>query len=266
MNIRILSAALMVLSSIAVSAQGDTVWNRFDENGIRQGNWKKYGPDSTLIYSGYFSDGKPVGIFTRYYENGGIKAIMDHDPDGIHSFTRLYYRNGGLAAEGHYLGRDRTGTWKFYSYYTRDLVMTEAYEEGRKQGVSQVFYPDGHIAEKKHWEKDTAAGPWLQFYEDSTIRLRANMASGKIHGDYILYNRDGVIMVRGRYACGKMDGTWTFYDNDGKQAYSLNYADGVNTDREGYYERAKAYLREIEEKTGTIPEPDVNDLPEMDRQ
>ena len=250
------------LSSIYAQsgARTDTVWNQRDQEGKMQGYWEKYTPDSILVYKGYFRDGKPLGKFYRYYENGRLKALMDHDPDGIHSFARLYYQNGNLAAEGRYYNQSKDSTWLYYSYYTLAVASSENYARGEKQGPSYVYYPDGTIAESKEWDRNLAHGPWKQYYEDSLLRLESNMKTGEIHGTYQVYSRTGNLLVKGQYNEGHMDGTWEYYNVDGGLEYRLKYKNGTNLDEEDYYRKAMEYQKEIEKNLGTIPEPDINDL------
>jgi len=258
--IRLLTILVLIASSYGIDAQIDTVWNQRDQDGAMQGYWKKHTTDSMLIYKGFFRDGKPLGEFYRYYENGRVKALMNHDQDGIHSYARLFYPNGMLAAEGKYFNQSKDSTWGYYSYYSQDLTFKENYLRGIKQGESYVYYPDGATAEVKHWEKDLAHGQWKQYYEDYSLRLESNIKMGEIHGDYLLYNRMGTVVVKGRYSEGKMDGPWEFYSDDGKLEYQLSYENGINLDEEGYYKRALDYQKQIENNMGTIPEPDINNI------
>jgi len=258
--IRGLTLLVLIASFCSIDAQNDTVWNQRDQNGVMQGYWKKYTPDSILIYRGFFRDGKPLGEFHRYYENGRTKAMMNHDQDGIHSYARLFYQNGKLAAEGKYFNRSKDSTWVYYSYYSQDITSRENYVRGIMQGESYVYYSDGIIAEIKQWNHDLAYGYWKQYYEDSSLRLESNMMMGEIHGDYIIYNRMGTIVIRGRYSDGKMDGPWDFFSDEGKLEYQLNYENGINLDEEGYLKKALEYQQQIEDNMGTIPEPDINNI------
>jgi antitoxin component YwqK of YwqJK toxin-antitoxin module len=262
--IRILLTLVIVGCAGRTSAQGnartDTVWNQRDGQGVMQGYWKKYTPDSILVYKGYFRDGKPLGKFYRYYENGRLKALMDHDPDGIHCYARLYYPNGNLAAEGRYYNQSKDSTWVYYSYYTQAITSTENYLRGEKQGTSYVYYPDGTIAESMEWDRNLAHGSWKQYYKDFSLRLESNMNMGEIDGAYLVYSRTGSLIVKGRYNKGLMDGAWEFYNDDGELEYRLNYKNGTNLDEEEYYRKAMEYQKEIEKNLGTIPEPDSNDF------
>ena len=60
----------------------DTIWNQLDPSGKKYGWWKKYYPDGTLMYKGFFNNDSPRGMLIRYFENGKKKALMEFSDDG----------------------------------------------------------------------------------------------------------------------------------------------------------------------------------------
>ena len=68
---RIILILLLLLPLITLSQINQT-----DSTGKRQGLWKKQFPGGNLIYEGNFKDGKPVGEWKRYHENGQVKALI----------------------------------------------------------------------------------------------------------------------------------------------------------------------------------------------
>jgi antitoxin component YwqK of YwqJK toxin-antitoxin module len=255
----------LVLSSLiwsaGISAQStDTLWNQTDAQGQRQGYWKKSHPDGTLMYRGFFKDGKPVGKMRRYYENGARRADMVYlEGTGI-TYAKVYYRNGKLAAEGKYIKMVKDSVWKYYSYYSDDLMYSETYKTGLKDGESRKFYPGGQVAEIMTWQMDKKHGLWKQFFEDSTIRLVSWHDSNLIHGRYQVYNRNLVLIMDGEYDHGKMDKTWHFYDESGKEEHTLHYVKGELQNNKELEEWAKKHMEEIEKNLGTIPEVDINNF------
>jgi len=248
-----------VLISRACLAQ-DTLWNQTDSEGRKQGYWKKYYPDTTLMYVGYFCDDIPVGLFKRYYEKGKIRAVMNHNRDGIHTSAELYYQNGTLAAKGNYYRQAKDSMWNYYSYYTGDLMCSENYARGIKEGSSFIYYPSGQVAEIQLWKDNLREGKWIQFYEDSTLRQESEYLNGNLHGRYILYHINGTRIIEGEYSAGNMDGLWYFYNEHGQLEYQLRYRNGINLDEELYRQKALDYMKGIEENIGKIPEPDINDF------
>jgi antitoxin component YwqK of YwqJK toxin-antitoxin module len=118
---------LLVISSLLLSAgisaqSTDTLWNQTDALGQRQGYWKKSYPDGNLIYKGFFKDGKPVGKMERFYENGTRRAELVYLEGTDITHARIFYKTGDLAADGKYVNMAKDSVWRYYSYYSDDLM------------------------------------------------------------------------------------------------------------------------------------------------
>jgi len=251
---------LFFLSSIAlvtsghIHAQSDTLWNQEDTMGRKQGWWKRYYPDGGLVYRGFFRDDKPLGSLQRYYENGKRQADMDYIGGTGLARAILYYRNGELAATGNYLHRHKDSIWCYYSYYTSGLSYRETYVKGKKEGLSERYYPEGGMMEVQFWKDDMKNGSWQRFYVDSTLRLSASYKDDELHGDYRVWSPENIPLIVGSYEMGKMDGDWVFYDENGSLLKHLVYERGKLRNQESLDEWAKKYMDEVEENLGKIPE------------
>ena len=256
---------LLIISSLLVSAgisaqPTDTLWNQTDSLGQRQGYWKKLSPDGNLIYKGFFRDGKPVGKMERYYENGSKRAELVY-PEGTDiTRAKIFYKTGNLAAVGRYVNMAKDSVWRYYSYYSDDLMNTETYDKGLKNGESIKYYPGGQIAEIMSWKQDMKHGPWKQFFEDSTTRLLSWHDSNQLHGKYQVYNRNRILIMDGEYIHGKMDKTWHFYDDNSKEKHTLLYEQGKLQNSKELEEWVIKHMEEIEKNLGTIPEVDINNF------
>jgi antitoxin component YwqK of YwqJK toxin-antitoxin module len=250
----------LLLSAGLLAQPTDTLWNQKDALGQKQGHWKKYHPDGSIIYKGFFKDGKPVGKMERFYENGSRRAELVYLEGTDITQAKIFYRTGNLAAAGTYVNMVKDSVWRYYSYYSDDLMYIETYKSGLKDGESRKFYPGGQIAEIMSWQQDMKHGLWKQFYEDSTIRLVSWYDSNQLHGRYQVFNRNHVLILDGVYEHGKMDKTWRFYDDNGKEEHTLHYENGKLLNNRELEEWAKKHMEEIEKNLGTIPEPDINNF------
>jgi antitoxin component YwqK of YwqJK toxin-antitoxin module len=260
----LLNSALLLISLFSgrdIFAQApDTVWNQTDAAGQKQGYWKKLDREGNLIYKGFFKDGRPVGKMERYYENGTKRAVLIY-PEGTEiTRAKIYYRSGALAATGNYRRMLKDSVWRYYSYYSKDLMYLENYSMGRKDGESVKFYPGGQIAEITTWKQDMKQGLWTQFFEDSTHRLVSWHESNQIHGKYQVYNRNQILVLDGEYRLGKMHGTWHFFDDNGREERTLQYENGKLLNHKELEEWAIKQMEEIEKNLGTIPEPDFDNF------
>jgi antitoxin component YwqK of YwqJK toxin-antitoxin module len=258
---KIILVITCLLVSVCISAQSaDTVWNQTDGLGRKQGHWKKHDPDGNIIYKGFFKDGEPVGKMERFYEDGTRRAELFHPEDTDITRAKIFYRTGKLAAAGKYVNMVKDSVWHYYSYYSDDLMYTETYQTGMKDGESRKFYPGGQIAEIMTWRQDMKHGPWKQFFEDSTCRLVSSHDSDQLHGRYQVYNRKQILIMEGEYDRGRMDKTWYFYDDNGNREHTLHYVKGALQNSKELEEWAKKHMEEIEKNLGTIPEVDIDNF------
>jgi antitoxin component YwqK of YwqJK toxin-antitoxin module len=255
---------LVALPGIAflqtTSNKGDTVFNKLDENGFKQGIWEKYYPNGKLNYSGFFKDDKPVGTLKRYYESGSLKAIMNFDNTGTYAETKLYYEDGQLAAEGYYYNSLKDSLWKYYSYYEGTIISDERYKKGIKNGISHKYYPNGNITEKTEWEGNVKDGVWEQYYEDGSLRLKGSYDYGKLTDDFIVYSSDGSIQIKGHYLEGKRHGKWIFYNEDSSVNFEVNFIHGKAENEEALNRKQQEYFQEIDKNIGRFKEPEPEDF------
>lgn len=254
------AASTLSLNIGAQSLSPDTTWNQVDKSGNKQGWWKRYYPDGTIMYTGFFVNNSPRGTFKRYFENGKRKAIMQFSDDGESSYAKLFYMNGELAAVGKYIGTLKDSTWNYYSYYTHTLSLVENWLSGQKNGTTRKYYDNGTVAESIDWERDVKTGRWLQYFEDGSLRLSSSYENDKIDGTYLVYTAPGILAIEGKYINGNMDGTWKFFNEKGELEYKLLYDNGKALNNSVLEEKSKKFIEELEKNLGTIPEPDLENF------
>jgi hypothetical protein len=116
---------LVFLSTLTSQAQV----NRIDEQGRKQGEWKKYYDNDQLRYKGRFVDDVPVGTFTYYYENGKKMAVNHYRGNQGIAMSKQYNEKGVLIAAGKYVGQQRDSIWRIYTD-KGIFVAEEAYVNG----------------------------------------------------------------------------------------------------------------------------------------
>lgn len=234
----------------------DTLFNQTDANGMKQGFWKATFDNGKLKYKGYFKNGKPLGFFVRYYEDGTRKAVMNYLEDGHTVDVSLYYQDDSLAAKGKYVDMKKEGAWLYYSFYNHALTCRESYSNGKKNGLSVKYYPSQVISEELEYHNDLKDGEWKQYYENGTLRLIAHYAKNNRDGEYKVYYPSGNKQVEGSFKNDKLEGKWIYYNDDGKPDLELVYVNGEVQNPEQLEERQKEMFKFIEESKGKYPEPD----------
>ncbi len=208
--------------------------NMLDEQGRKTGTWRLEYPNGKTLYEGSFLAGKPVGLMTRYYDTGALRARMWFDSEQDRSRAELYYKDGKKAAEGIYLDKEKDSVWTYYSEFDGSVRIRESYSGGRVHGKSLSYYPGGEVSEEVNWEMDNREGPWLQYYDDGTIRLKGSYQNNMLTGAYEVYYPGKILMMSGTYLDDKSEGTWSYYDEDGELLYTLDYKNGQPVNPEEY--------------------------------
>jgi len=253
---------LFVMSSLLAAAQNNDTINQTGPNGLKQGYWEARYPNGSLRYKGIFKDGKPTGIFTRYFDNGEVFAIMQFIVDQQTTPTKIFYRNGKLAAEGNFVGEKKDGLWKYYSYYHETLAAEETYVLGQRQGTSRKYHKDGTIIEELDYQNHKKHGNWVQYFVDGSKKLVSHYQNDKRNGNFILYYPDGTMEAEGQYLDDFMHGEWKYYTDGGELDYQVDFEYGQPLNPEVLEEKSAAFFEMVEKNKDKIPEPDeTNFLP-----
>lgn len=211
----------MVLAALwAVPALLMAQPNLTDAAGKKQGPWKKLDADGKLKYEGQFKDNIPVGKFTYYYPSGKVKMVSVYSANGTITRAKTYDEAyGKLMAEGKYINEKKDSIW---TYYTLDekldsqLISTESYSKGVKNGPWKTFYPNGRLFSSKTYKNDVLEGPWEEFFEDGKQKLKAMYVKGLLDGVAVYYTAEGKKMTEGKFVKGLRNGPWITYTPEGK--------------------------------------------------
>jgi antitoxin component YwqK of YwqJK toxin-antitoxin module len=250
----------ILLCQLSSAQKADTLFNQIDKSGKKQGHWKVKFDNGAIKYTALFKDDKPVGEMRRYFEDKSLKAIIKFDASGKKSFAKLYYQSGPLAAEGNYINSLKDSIWKYYSYYTNDLVRTENFTFGKRNGKTYTYFKNGKVSEEITWKNDIKDGVWKQYYETGVMKMYSAFEKGKRTGPFIFNYPNDLPEWNGKYINDKMEGKWIQYDEKGNIANTIEYKNGVAANEQELIEKKSKLLMELEMKKGTIPEPSENDV------
>jgi antitoxin component YwqK of YwqJK toxin-antitoxin module len=248
--------SVFIFSYGVLTAQPDTLFNQTDAGNLKQGWWKKDYPNGKPIYKGFFKDDKPVGLMTRYFETGLVKAILFYDSKGEYASAKLFYEDGQLAAEGRYYNSLKDSIWKYYSYYDHALTARELYDKGKRNGIMEHFYNNGNLSEKIGWKNDRKNGTWEQYYNNNILKLKGSYADGKLEGEFVVNYNDGKPYLKGKYLNDLRHGKWIFYTEDGLVDMELEYLNGKTKDEDKLDEKQQQLFNMIDENQGKFEEPD----------
>lgn len=206
-----------------------------------------------LRYEGNFIEGRPQGMVIHYYENGAIKAKMNHLGDTVEA--TLYSRNGEYSSSGKYFRKSKCGRWFYYK--NTNIIGTDEYQNNKLEGECVRYSLDGKIIERKHWKCGKTNGEWQLYYENGQKRLQAFYVEGELHGEIHSFSRTGVLRTRGVYKNNLKEGEWEFYDESGMLVMKRVYHQGVSQNAEEEELKQSSELDTLLNSGNKIPDPEI---------
>jgi antitoxin component YwqK of YwqJK toxin-antitoxin module len=179
-----------------------------------------------LLYEGMFKNDHPTGIFKYYYPNDSVRAVVNFHPNGKTAYARLFHPNGKRMGEGKYVGKEiKDSVWTFYDESGK-LLSREKYKEGKKEGVSFVYLPDGSISQLRTFRDGVEHGPFKDFFGKDLIKASGSYENGHMEGRVAYYYPNGVEVAAGYYRNGVKNGAWIYKTEEGKIKEKELYING----------------------------------------
>ena len=244
-----------LLSCLFLAASFVTQAQTTDASGKKQGYWKKKDEKTNrLVYEGEFKDDKPVGTFKYYYPNDSVRAIMSFKQGGKVAYARLFHQyTGKRMGEGKYIQELKDSVWTYYDESGK-LLSKDTYANGKKNGISYVYLPDGKLAEERNYKADLQHGPFKQYLDGKSLRGQGNYVNGQLDGKATYYYPNGVEVAAGFYKNGAKTGPWIYREENGKIKERELYINGklaTAKETEAFFSKSKA--AEPAAPTSTVP-------------
>jgi len=168
------------------------------KNGLRDGHWQTFYPDSTLWYKETFLMGLTLS-YTKYSREGSVQEQVStsRTDSGLIRFDTLYYANGGI--------------WRLSEFkYVENVDSLKSIDES---GIA--FH---------HFENWVYHGLHLEYFEDSSLKSSIKYKEGVLHGQSIHFldpnnatnaNTTNYRTV-GQFNNGRPHGEWKLYFSSGE--------------------------------------------------
>ena len=206
-------------------------------------------PNGVVSSEGIIKNGKPDGFWKSYYVTGIIKSEGKRRSYLLDSIWVFYDQAGDTLEKISYQLGKKNG---YYYKYQKDpidglfIVSRELYAGDLKEGVAEIYYPEGKIRQTIpyfHGKKDGLSreydrngnvitlleynndfmisrekinytdnaglkqGKWLDFYNNGNIKAEKNFLDDQLHGYYKEYSERGKLIVTLLYDNGKVTET-----------------------------------------------------------
>lgn len=187
-----------------------------------QGEYQLFSPDSIVIQKGAYDKGYLADTVYFFYPKGNLQAkgrILDGKRVGVWQF---YHDNGALSLTVPFVSDTLNGiVQEFYPDST--LKQVHRREKGFKEAEFVLYYPDGKVQQRGTYVHDTLSGQILRYHPDSVLQTRLQLDMGLKDGLFEEFHPNGKIKETGMWEKGKKQGRYeTYYDN-GKMQMVANY-------------------------------------------
>ncbi|MFD0796641.1 toxin-antitoxin system YwqK family antitoxin [Maribacter chungangensis] len=171
------------------------------KEGKRNGSYKKYDYDRSIMEEGNFISDKEEGLFTYYSYNGELVKTENYTNGKLNGMARYYDKNEAILGEMMYAdGAPISGTRITTTYSSKEPI-TETYAAGML--VKRISYDDNGKRISNYvdgMETETTA-----YYGDTDKkRLTYSVKGSNLDGTVIRYDLDGKQQYKALFESGKL--------------------------------------------------------------
>lgn len=210
--------ALLLIFLPCLSSTAQTDINQLDQNGKKHGPWKGLYEESKRVrYEGTFEHGKETGTF-KYYDDtkaASVLAERTFNPKDNSAYTVFFDQKKNKISEGKIVNKLREGEWTYYHENSKIPMTKERYKADKLNGLRQVYFPNGKIAEEINYIDGIREGDYRKYTPTGIVLEETFYKKGEIHGNAIFRGSDGKLASEGKFVNGLKKGIWKFYE-DGK--------------------------------------------------
>ena len=192
-----------------------------DEQGRRQGHWKRFYQDGSLMHEGNYVDDMRTGQWTFYFPNGSIEQQGRYRLDEPEDMWIWFYPDGSTWREEEYLNGLLDGPSVEYDSLGTVIAKGE-YVDGFREG--EWFFEVGDHREEGKFFEGQRTGEWKHTYADiDQVQFEGSYDNGQENGMHIYYYPNGQVKRRGRYIYGNRNGLWEFFLENGLRYLTIQY-------------------------------------------
>ncbi|ELR71890.1 hypothetical protein C900_02129 [Fulvivirga imtechensis AK7] len=206
-------------------------WSPTGEILVAEGNgiFNTYFSNNKIAQTGTVKDGKKIGVWKIFHDNGTLQAEGEFDEEEIFVIDKYWDDTGNIVI--------KNGTGNVTNF-----------------GIENGLYQEGKLI------KGYRQGLWHTYNTNSALLIEANYKNGRFHGTYKGYFPSGTLNIEGYYENGKQSGIWYWYYENGLLESSINFANGKKDGVQEFYNELGIKIREEVYKAGELVEENITSL------
>ena len=150
------------------SKDGKKLQTGYNNNNVREGEWKWFFPSGNILREETYVGGKPHGMSVQYSDSATIVAkgeFAEGEREGA-----WIEAVGDVREEGSYIMGEKNGVWKTY-YKDGQLYHSGNFMQGYPDGRHVFYYPDGTLKEEQYYVMGRRDRTWKKYYENGALFL-----------------------------------------------------------------------------------------------
>ena len=152
-------------------------------------------------------------FYTLKEKKSVLSAIKVFNIDSNKASVKFLSSKGKLISEGTMNGKLYNGKWTFYHNKFPGVLSTEFYDDnGNLQGEKFVYYTNGQIAEKSHYNDGKLEGASKWYSEKGILLKELEYKDDELHGFSKYYDANGIMLAEGEYQHGRKHKIWNYYE------------------------------------------------------
>ena len=122
-------------------------------------------------------------------------------------YTKKYYSNGTIKAEGWLMGTTKTDYWIFY-HSNGEVASKGGFSNDNKNGYWYFNDTKGQVEKEGHYVKGSAENWWI-FYDIANSKTSKFQYKNNLKNGYSLCYKKGKLIKAEKYTNDKKEGEWT---------------------------------------------------------
>jgi antitoxin component YwqK of YwqJK toxin-antitoxin module len=198
------------------------VWDLEGNPIVVNGNglFKSYTNNGQGLLQGTVQEGRKVGKWTSYFDNG---VIME---EGKY-IDEIYGIINSWDSKGKQTVKDGQGIYQSYFTNKESIFETGKIENGLREGLWKTYYEStGTIYLENNYSKGKLTGIQKYFFESGNLYSSGEMINGMKEGEWNWYYENGNISSTVDFVNDKKEGKQTMWSETGDKTREENYKNG----------------------------------------
>ncbi len=183
-----------------------------------------------IVEASMMKEGERYGELKRFFPNGTVRFAGFYRGDEMHGPQRFYYESGQIASESWYYKGTLQGKMRHY-YPTGVLFGVKKFKDGQKEGAHLYFYPNKSLRLIEHYKKGQLHGVSRYFSKEGWVLRETHYSEGKREGGHLVYDQEARLIEEASFKADLPASTHRFFASNGQLLEETHYHDSDRFDK-----------------------------------